>query len=188
MDLVRRILRAIQEQEPGDFAQLCRLLGVRPSGDDDYDAEAHARIRQHIRIMTDAGFIQTATLQLTWAGYDLLDTIPRASGAQAPGTDQPHDFDPLRQQYPSVIATLPDTFTSHEFILALARHCQALYIEALHTYRDHRGDHQGPFQVVHGRLARMLGEFPALVENTGYTVSSQDIFGNAGDAVQWRKR
>ena len=95
-----------------------------------------------------------------------------------------HDFTPLRQHYPDIIATLPDTFTSHEFILALAWNHQALYVEALYAYRDRHG----PFQVVHGVLARMLGEFPELIENTGYTVPSPDIFGNAGDAVQWQKR
>lgn len=96
-----------------------------------------------------------------------------------------HDFAPLLQQYPSVIAALPETFTSHQFILALAWRHQALYVAALCAYRD---ADQGPFRVVHGILANRLNTFPALVENTGSTVSSPDIFGNPGDAVQWRKR
>ena len=96
-----------------------------------------------------------------------------------------HDFAPLLQQYPSIIATLPETFNSHTFILALAWRQQALYVEALAAYRD---ADQGPFRVVHGILANRLNTFPELVENTGCTVSSPDIFGNPGNAVLWQKR
>ena len=95
-----------------------------------------------------------------------------------------HDFAPLRQHYPSVIETLPDTFNSHEFIIALAQRHQALYVEALHAYLDQ----YSPFQVVHGIIARSLDWFPELVENTGEHVPSRDIFGNANTAALWRKR
>ena len=39
-----------------------------------------------------------------------------------------HDFDELYAQYSAVIAQMPETFTSHEFILELARQHQAIYI------------------------------------------------------------
>jgi hypothetical protein len=40
---------------------------------------------------------------------------------------------------------MPETFTSHQFILRLAQQHQALYIDALHSYRDTAA----PFKHVH---------------------------------------
>lgn len=61
-----------------------------------------------------------------------------------------HDFSALYAQYPAVIASMRDTFTSHEFILRLAQQNQTLYIEALYSYRHktHRGK-PAPFLMVH---------------------------------------
>ena len=47
-----------------------------------------------------------------------------------------HDFSALYDTYPDIIAHMPDLFTSHEFILQLARRRQRLYVEALYSYRD----------------------------------------------------
>lgn len=99
-----------------------------------------------------------------------------------------HDFSDLVDLYPGIIAEMDEAFTSHEFILALARKQQRLYIEALYAYRDvmHKGD-QAPFQVVHGFLAKYLHDFDELVELDGTAYGSEDMFGNKGRCAKWRK-
>lgn len=42
-----------------------------------------------------------------------------------------HDFSNIYAQYPDIIAQMPEAFTSHQFILELARQNQTIYIEAL---------------------------------------------------------
>lgn len=91
----------------------------------------------------------------------------------------PHDFTPLKNVYPQIIATMPDPFTSHQFILALAQRYQRLYIEALYAHRDT----DGPFRKVHGELARMLHGFA----NAQGKVQSKNIFCQDGECEQWRK-
>lgn len=98
-----------------------------------------------------------------------------------------HDFAGLYAHYPDIIRQMPDTFTSHEFILRLAQQYQRLYVEALYSYRDslHRGQ-PTPFRVVHGILSKRLRDHPDLVSYLG-EVSSVDIFGQSNDCAQWRK-
>ena len=55
-----------------------------------------------------------------------------------------HDFTPLFDHYPEVIAQLPPTFDSHEFILHLAQQHQPEYIDALCAYRDTLGHLKRP--------------------------------------------
>jgi len=97
-----------------------------------------------------------------------------------------HDFTELYSHYPALIGQMPETFTSHEFILRLAQQHQKLYIEALYAYRDllHRGEH-APFMIVHGILAQHLATIPALEQLPN--VSSTDIFGQSNECSQWRK-
>jgi hypothetical protein len=99
-----------------------------------------------------------------------------------------HDFSALFEHYPTVIAQMPEIFTSHQFILRLAQQHQPLYIEALHSYRDspHRGS-PAPFRVVHQLLARHLHAYHDLVTHVG-TVNSPDIFGQVQKCAQWRKQ
>ncbi len=99
-----------------------------------------------------------------------------------------HDFAPLYQQYPAIIAGMPETFTSHEFILRLAQQNQVAYIDALSAYRGalHRGA-PAPFMIVHGILAKKLLDYPALIEFVG-NVDSVDIFGQSNGCAQWRKK
>ena len=96
-----------------------------------------------------------------------------------------HDFSSLYAQYPSIIARMPETFTSHEFILELARHNQAEYIEALYIYRHHNND--APFQIVHLNLAKKLSSYPELVTQIRKNAPSEDIFGQAQQCSEWRK-
>ena len=65
-----------------------------------------------------------------------------------------HDFSALYEQYPAIIAQMPEIFDSHEFILHLAHRNQALYVGALYAYRHsvHRGA-IAPFQIVHRILS-----------------------------------
>ncbi len=92
------------------------------------------------------------------------------------------DLSELFACYPELIIQMPPVFTSHEFILALARQHQRLYIEALYAYRDA----VDPFKTVHATLAMHLKQYPELVRYD-QRVSSRNIFGRPGDCAQWEK-
>ena len=99
-----------------------------------------------------------------------------------------HDFRELHSQYPNIIAQMPDTFTSHQFILKLAHQNQPAYIEALYSYREY--NQQGSpaqFQIVHRILAQRLSSFPELVTLVHESVPSIDIFGQKNNCSVWRK-
>ena len=94
-------------------------------------------------------------------------------------------FMALKNEYPQVIESLPeDTFTSHEFILALAQQHQGLYIEALSAYLATLKPQDSPFRAVHGRLSQLLSDF---AEYQGH-VQSKDIFRTPNDCAEWKKR
>ncbi len=98
-----------------------------------------------------------------------------------------HNFSQLLEDYPAVIAEMPDVITSHEFILCLAQRNQPEYVDALSTYRDVTKDGvRAPFMVVHNQLSKRLRDFPELVEYVGQ-VASTDIFGHSNACAQWRK-
>lgn len=98
------------------------------------------------------------------------------------------DFSKLYAEYPVVISQMGQHFTSHEFILELARQNQVAYIEALHTYRRIlRGGKPAPFMIVHGILARHLASYPRLIMEVNAGVPSKDIFGQDNAASLWRK-
>jgi hypothetical protein len=99
-----------------------------------------------------------------------------------------HDFSALTAHYPDIIAVMPESFTSHQFILHLAQRHQGLYVEALYAYRasTHRGT-IAPFRVVHGRLAQHLRDFPHLVQYDGEDPSSTDTFDHSQACSRWRR-
>ena len=66
-----------------------------------------------------------------------------------------HDFSALFDEYDQIIDQMPAIFTSHQFILRLVQQNQALYIDALGSYRGV----PAPFRTVHGILARHLNAF-----------------------------
>jgi hypothetical protein len=94
-----------------------------------------------------------------------------------------HNYSAIFQQYRPLIAQMPDTFSSHEFILRLAQQDQASYIEALHTYRSD----PDPFRIVHGRLSQNLHEHSDILDHLG-EVNSWDIFDQSNRCAHWRKR
>jgi len=98
-----------------------------------------------------------------------------------------HDFTALFDKYPGLIRQMPPTFTSHKFILELARREQKLYVEALYDYREkkHRGK-RAPFLMVHAVLAQELSAFPHLVRQVR-NVNSKDIFGRPNTSAKWKK-
>jgi len=99
-----------------------------------------------------------------------------------------HDFNPLYSRFPSMISQMPETFTSHKFILDLAHQHQDLYVEALFSYRHQ--DYEGrpaPFMNVHSMLARHLSEYPELIEKIRDDAPSTDVFGQANTCTEWRK-
>lgn len=99
-----------------------------------------------------------------------------------------HDPSALYDAYPDVIATMPQQFTSHEFILELARRHQVLYVEALYAYRDslHRGQ-PAPFRALHSVLARHLNALPNLVRQIASEVPSTNIFGEPSGSAKWER-
>jgi len=97
------------------------------------------------------------------------------------------DFDPLFSHYPEIIAEMPPVFSSHEFILFLARRYQSLYIGVLFVYRQQTGNlPPAPFKVVHGILAKHLHAFPSLVAPDGVR-RSPDIFLRPNTCARWRR-
>ena len=100
-----------------------------------------------------------------------------------------HDFSALYAQYPAIIARMPETFTSHQFILALAHQHQDLYVEALYSYRHHRlqDSRPAPFMLVHRVLSQHLNAYPHLIEQVHQSVPSKDIFGQDELCAAWRK-
>ena len=99
-----------------------------------------------------------------------------------------YDFSEFYEQYSSIIEQMPKEFTSHEFILELARQNQTFYIEALYHYRHtlYRNA-PAPFMNVHGVLAKGLARFPELVEKIRDSVPSEDIFRVSNTCSKWRK-
>ena len=95
-----------------------------------------------------------------------------------------YDFTALENVYPQIIAAMPDPFTSHKFILALAQRHPRLYIDALSAYSAALALPHNPFQVVHGQLAERLRRFAEYVNH----VQSTDIFGQSNTCALWRKR
>ena len=78
----------------------------------------------------------------------------------------------LHDRYPDRIREMPKVFTSHEFILRLARENQGFYIGGLCVYRNT----DAPFMNLHRELAKGLSSFRGVVERVG-DADSQDIFG-----------
>jgi hypothetical protein len=98
-----------------------------------------------------------------------------------------HDFDALYEQYPAVIAQMPNQFTSHQFILRLAQQNQAQYIDALHHY-SHAAEHgQPPFLTVHRVLAQQLNRHGDLIARAP-DVASVDIFGKPNSCSAWVRK
>ncbi len=99
-----------------------------------------------------------------------------------------HDFSALEAHYPQVIEQMPETFTSHQFILKLAQEQQVLYIEALYDYRDSlHGPSPAPFRAVHHTLSSRLKKYPNLVSRDGDEHQSKDTFGKPQRCARWRK-
>jgi hypothetical protein len=94
----------------------------------------------------------------------------------------------LYDRYPEIIAVMPDSFTSHEFILKLAQKYQKEYVEALYAVREPaEGRAAAPFQNVHRALAEKLNTFSELVDQTNPAVPSKDIFGHNNACAEWHK-
>ncbi len=94
-----------------------------------------------------------------------------------------HDFGPLFAFYPEIIGRMPDEFTSHQFILALAQRHQREYIDALNDYRVLPS---APFRRVHAILSKHLRACPELVTWVD-TVQSENLFGYRNACALWRK-
>ncbi len=91
-------------------------------------------------------------------------------------------FTELEAHYPEVITAMGTTFASHEFILALARRFERMYVAALSEFTEA----ERPFQAVNELLAERLANFPGLVVQAGERTVT-DIFGNLTRATVWRK-
>ncbi|MDD1783185.1 hypothetical protein LRP49_18620 [Enterovibrio sp. ZSDZ35] len=90
------------------------------------------------------------------------------------------------EQLTSAISTaiekLPKEFTTHELILKVAKLNQHAYIEALHSQLDK----ENPFQSLHAKIGKFLGEFNSIT-NTKTTKTDSDIFGQRSENAVWIK-
>ncbi len=96
-------------------------------------------------------------------------------------------LDALYEHYPSIIADMKETFTSHDFILHLAHQHQKLYVEALYSYRDYQ--YQGkpaPFRRVHNALGKRIAHHKDLVTRLD-DKKSRDIFKKLQSCAEWKK-
>lgn len=99
-----------------------------------------------------------------------------------------YDFSALYAKYPDLIRQMPKEFTSHKFILELARQHQVSYVEALYAYRKHlRNGRPAPFMIVHGILAQHLAAYPKLIRQIDKGAASVDIFGQDNWCSLWRQ-
>lgn len=97
-----------------------------------------------------------------------------------------YDFSPIYEKYPAIIAAMPKTFSSHEFILKIAQAHQTLYVDALYAYRNNKHrDQPAPFMMVHKELAKGLSKSNLVkyVEER----DSVDIFGESNRCAYWRR-
>lgn len=99
-----------------------------------------------------------------------------------------HDFSELYARFPIVLRDMPVVFSSHEFILELARRYQKLYVEALYSYRNmkHR-DAEAPFMMVHSVLALHLLKYPTIIKQVRREIASKNIFGEDDTCSEWEK-
>jgi len=88
----------------------------------------------------------------------------------------------LAQHYPAVINRMPSPFTAHEFIQSLTQEHQALYIDALHHYRNS----PEPFTTVHQQLGAQLLEHPHLIRKIG-NKDSKTLFDTDSIVSEWEK-
>jgi hypothetical protein len=99
-----------------------------------------------------------------------------------------YDYENLKTHYTEIIGQMPETFTSHAFILKLAQAHQREYIEALYAYRNSETNGTpAPFRVVHGRLSKLLKDFPELIKHMEANAYSDNIFGEPSSCAQWKK-
>jgi len=91
--------------------------------------------------------------------------------------------------YDEIIAEMPHTFTSHQFILRLAQRYQVEYVEALYSYRHNlRSGKPAPFMILHGILAQHLQACEGRVTQVATLFPSIDIFGEDAQCAQWQRR
>ena len=92
------------------------------------------------------------------------------------------DLDELFENYPQVIALMPNRFTSHQFILKLAQRNQKRT-----SRRCMRIGKIQPFRKLHTRLAKQLNEHRDLVRKAGRDTKSPDIFTAHPGCMTWSK-
>ena len=91
----------------------------------------------------------------------------------------------LFDQYETIIGMMRQKkdFSSHEFILKLAKHNQRAYIAALFRYRNKTA----PFDILHGLLAKELKNHPTLIERKKIKYKSEDIFDEHRPCSWWAR-
>lgn len=93
-----------------------------------------------------------------------------------------YDFNKLLAQSQTIIKGIKEKkFTSHKFILLLAKKHQCDYIEVLAAYKDGKQ----PFAAAHRGLSRSLRKVPG-VKFVRETMST-DIFGDKQTCAEWVK-
>jgi len=83
----------------------------------------------------------------------------------------------------NTIVTLSDEFTTHELIIQLAKNEQHTYIQALYNHLDS----ENPFQALHSKIGKHLGQSSHLVTSTSKIVKNVDIFGQSSGSPLWKK-
>ncbi len=83
---------------------------------------------------------------------------------------------------PDTVNSSPRQFTTHQFIIALAKEYQHAYIEALYEHLDS----ERPFQTFHSRIGKHLRQAETLVRFVREE-GDADIFGQISDNTLWER-
>ncbi|MBK9602107.1 MAG: hypothetical protein IPO36_09730 [Anaerolineales bacterium] len=88
----------------------------------------------------------------------------------------------LEDVFPKIVKLMPDEFNSHDFILALARKYQKLYVQALFANKEENL----PFNRTHMAIGKRLKRHKDLVKQIDYK-PSPNIFGQENKVAVWQK-
>jgi len=92
----------------------------------------------------------------------------------------------MKELFPSldaILSSLPNTFTSHDFIKRFSHNNETLYIDFLNLYRG-----SGAFNKVNSQIGKFLSDNEDFLRiNKTRKVMSENVFGEMDSIQEWIK-